>query len=253
MVRPLATLVVGRVNARTIEQIVHQVLVEAAAAALERRGDASNTRAVSLYTGLPPDSVEQARAFPDSAEMPDFLAESAIMETWRSDPDFFDSDGNLLDLPITGPGITFAALVERSCGQWASVANTLDALVDSGNIEIVDDTVVRVLHPYYRALRRDEKAVLQSGFLAISRLASVIAHNLNGDGNRLLQQDRWSRRVPESDVPEVLSQCREATQRHIKEIEQLIERYETSAIQEPSVRLGVGWYHWAESPDFDYL
>ncbi|MEX0915310.1 MAG: DUF6502 family protein, partial [Wenzhouxiangellaceae bacterium] len=248
--RPIIRLLVGRVTCSFLNQVIREIYIEEARDHLERRGDKVTKASLALLTGIDSrtvDNVEQNRK--RLREGPEYSAESFILSRWRTDPDYLDEQGNPAVLPIGGRGPTFSRLVSQCAGRNVTTPLLLNILVDSGNIEVVNDTHVRVVDSKYRAVSGDEKAILDSGFLAINRLSHVVVHNLENRDKRLLQQDRWSIRIPPEKLPKVKALCRASTERHIQEIYDILAEHESSELTPQGMSFGVGWYHWAhQSP-----
>lgn len=277
VLRPIIRILIGRMSCSFLLEVVRRIYIDEARDHLARLNDRKvNSRELSMLTGEETDTIECFEQLEEALSSAlgstigrhthatdtveriwkagnphlrvDYCIESMLMDRWRSDPQFSDQSGKPRELPVFGTGATFSSLVEAcSVGSISKgqVYKLLAKLSKTGTVEVVNDSRVRMLHHWYQAWKPDEQALLESGSHSMARFASTISHNLNaGDGMRLLQRDRWSRRVRRQDVDELRELCVTSTEKHIAEIVQILEHFELYDDRREFATFGVGWYHW---------
>lgn len=273
ILRPIFRMMVSRVSCSFLVELVRAVFIEQARAHLERAGNGPvDSTALAELTGENVETIESFERLQAAMGVPgddndsaggsrgrdlsaekvdlrlDFCPESAVMDYWRNDPRFAESSGRPRVLPVFGPDPSFRTLVSRAFGgelDDATIGRLLVRLRDTGTVEIVDNSHVRVLHDWYVVRNYNERAGLESGSRALARLASNIEHNLStGDNNRLFQRDYWSRRFRREDLDEVRRRCVVVSMKHDAEIMKIVEDFEQLDEEPGLVTYGVGCYHW---------
>ncbi|MFN2333863.1 MAG: DUF6502 family protein [Wenzhouxiangellaceae bacterium] len=248
--RPIIRLLVGRVNCSFLLDVIRKIYIEEARRELrhQNKGKKVTKSALALMTGLDTrtiDRVDSAMGSDDQTSRAGYTSESAMMERWRSDPEYIDERGQPRVLPIEGHRGSFSSLVSSCLGRNITASMMLNNLSEAGNIEVIDGTSVRVLNPWYQAITSSERVLIENGSAALNRLAEVVEKNTrSAPENRLLQRERWTLRVQREDLPEIERQCIQATERNIVEIERILEKFEQPGFDWLTVGFGVGWYHW---------
>lgn len=246
LLRPFIRLFVGRVSCDFMVRMLKRLYIEEAKRWIEQRDDGRVTKSkLALLTGLDARtiaSIEERDAEDEDIQSRAVFAEACVLYHWTENPEYQDEGGNPAVLQILGRPRTFQTLVSPLVGRSVTAKTVLQRLIDSGNVEVVDDTHVRLLDPHYQPVQRSEATVLNSGSWSLSRLFETIENNLKADekDNRLLQQDRYSISIPIENVPGVRAALRNVLLRHIKEIEAVLEEHESE--QETGATLGVGWF-----------
>ncbi|NKI34508.1 hypothetical protein HFP89_04935 [Wenzhouxiangella sp. XN79A] len=246
LLRPLIRLFVGRVSCDFMVRMLKRLYIEEAKTWIEKHDGSRVTKSkLALLTGLDARtiaSIEERVSIDEDIQSRTVFAEACVLYHWTENPDYQDEHGAPAVLQILGRPRTFQTLVSPLVGRSVTAKTVLQRLIDSGNVEIVDETHVRLLDPHYQPVQRSEATVLNSGSWSLSRLFETIENNLNADDrdDRLLQQDRYSISIPIQDVPAVRAALREVLLRHIKEVESLLEDHESD--RETGTTLGVGWF-----------
>jgi len=251
MIRPLIRLIVGRVSCGFVIQQVKRIYIEEARNWIENN-DHNNrvTKSkLAMLTGLDTrtiSSIESQPSDPSKCTMQDLCPEASILGEWTTRKGFSDGDGNPKVLPILGKGVSFQALVTSAVGRNVTYQTALDQLLESGNIEVIDQNFVRMISPFYQPIRSSEETIVDAGSWAISRLSETVCNNLYASkAEKMLQQDRWSRKIPAETYPELRAEARELVTRQIYEMEELIERYEDTDAQTEFKTFGVGWFSFS--------
>lgn len=255
MFRPMVRLLVGRVSCNVLVDLIKQMFVQEARRELRSQDpDRRITKsALALITGLDTRAITALEDSSHEYSIVDLSPEAAVLAVWASDAMFRDEQtGEPRVLPIYGRGLTFQNLVTRTVGRNVTCPTVLEKLTESGNIEVVDDNFVRLKERFYKPVRDSVRTVLETGSLAINRLASTIDHNLSCDGSseqKWIQQDRWTRKLSPSRAAALRAEMRTLLERHIAEAEECIEPFEEPVRTENHSSAGVGWYYWEDTPD----
>lgn len=254
MLRPMVRLLVGRMSCNVVVDLIKQIYVQEAKRRLltedpERRVTKS---ALALMTGLDTRMITALEGATHEYSFTDLSPESAVLEIWANDKTYLELEtGEPRILPIYGRGLSFQTLVTRTIGRNVTCPTVLDRLVESGNVEVVDDNFVALKERYFAPIKESERTALDAGSFAVNRLASTIEHNMasqSAGSDKWLQQDRWSRKIPLDRLPAFRRELRVLLDRHIVETEQVMEPHEEPVSNESHYQAGVGWYYWEQSP-----
>lgn len=255
MVRPVVRLCVGRMSCNAFINVVKRIYVEEANQFLKRESpDKKVTKsALALLTGLDSravNSIMQERN--EALTGGDILPEMAIIDVWANDETFLDRHtGNPRILPIYGRGLTFQTLVSRTAGRNVTCPTVLEKLTANNHVRLIDDTHVELLDRFYSAATATEKVIFEAGSFAIGRLAGTVGHNLNehGEGNKWLQQERWSIRIPRERVEYIRNEVRALVEEQIRGAERVLEKHEDPVKTNAHCSAGLGWFYWESNPD----
>lgn len=250
VIRPFIRLIVGRISCGFLIQQIKRIYIEEARRWIEKNdhhGRVTKSK-LAMLSGLDTrtiSTIESQGASPEDCTVGDLCAEAGVLYRWTSNPEFQDSDGQPKSLPVMGKSRSFQSLVSSTIGRNVTYQTVLERLLESGNVEIVDDDFVQLVNPYYQPVKGSEQTIIDAGSLSIGRLTETVLFNLESSadsGDRMLQQDRLSRRIAKSQYPELKAKARELIARQILEVEQLIDSYETEDGEQ--CLFGVGWYQF---------
>jgi hypothetical protein len=252
MVRPLIKLIVGRVSCGFLVQQVKRIYIQEARSWIERNdpnGRVTKSK-LAMLTGLDTrtiSSIEAEEGEADDVSISDLCPEAGVLDKWRSSRTFTDDEGVPKVLPIFGKSVAFQALVSSVVGRNVTCQTVLERLLDSGNVEIVDGDYVRLLNPYYQPIESSDETLVDAGSWSIGRLTETVVNNLNASdpSERLLQQDRLSRRIPAEVEEDLTQEVRALLERQIVEVEEVLEKYEATERAEGQKTFGVGWFSFA--------
>lgn len=247
--RPFIRLIVGRVSCGFLIQQLKRIYIEEARRWIEQHdpnGRVTKSK-LALLTGLDTrtiSSFEENAVAPSEARVVDLCAEAAVLETWSSQSKYRDASDKPAVLPILGRGISFQSLVTSTVGRNVTAQTVLDRLLESNNVEVVDDDFVRLLNPFFQPIKESEGTLIEYGTLSASRLLDTVYHNLNSEDRhaRRLQQSRWSVRVRRDQLPALEAEMRALVERQIVEVEELLIRYEQPDDGPGMGSFGVGWF-----------
>lgn len=251
VVRPFIRLIVGRVSCGFLIQQIKRIYIEEARRWIEKNdhnGRVTKSK-LAMLSGLDTrtiSAIEAQGSNPEECTVGDLCAEAGVLYRWTSNPEFQDDQSEPRLLPIMGKNRSFQSLVGSTIGRNVTYQTVLERLLESGNVEIEDDEFVRLISPYYQPVKASQQTIIDAGSLSIGRLTETVLFNLESGGksDRLLQQDRLSRRIAKKDFEELKSRARDLIERQIIEIETLIDSYEVDAETEEQCLFGVGWYQF---------
>jgi len=252
VLRPFIRMIVGRISCGFLVQQIKRIYIEEARGWIERndpKGRVTKSK-LAMLTGLDTrtiSSIEEDKADSQSCSVVDFCPEAGVLHKWRSSSSFIDEHGNPKQLPIFGKSIAFQALVGSVVGRNVTCQTVLERLVESGNVEIVDGDFVRMIDPYYQAIKASDATIIDAGSYSIGRLATTVLGNLNAENqtDRLLQQDRLSRRIPADMEANLIEELRVLLEKQILDMEEVLDRYEADLPAEGQKTVGVGYFTFA--------
>jgi len=255
MVRPIVRFAIGRISCTALVNLVREVYVEEGREYLKQQNpERKVTRsALALLCGMDGRAIKTFEENPDRSYVAsDVCSEASILEMWNRDEAFCcAAKGEPADLLIHGPHGTFQRLVSRAAGRAVTPQTALERLLESGNVELIDDdTRVRLVDPYYKPVKDSEKTAIEAGSLAVNRLGRAVVHNTGrGEAGQpsWLQQDRWSFRIPHERLDVIRAEIRTILERHIVEVEQYLESEEKKPSEANESSVGIGWYYWEDS------
>jgi len=256
MVRPLIRMIVGRVSCGFLIQQVRRVYIEEARKQIMRND--SNGRVtkskLAMLTGLDTrtiSAIEAEPANPANCTVGEICAEAGVLNRWMSQPEFRDENDEPKRLPILGKSISFQALVSSAVGRNVTYQTVLERLIESGNVEVIGDEFVELKNRYYQPVKTSEQTIIDAGSYSISRLSETVLSNFQSTSadQKLLQQDRWSRRIPRRQLPELKRKTRQLIETQILEMEDLIDLYEDTNGDHETCTFGIGWFQFVKSED----
>jgi len=253
VLRPFIRLIVGRISCGFLVQQIKRIYIEEARTWIEQNdqhGRVTKSK-LAMLTGLDTRTISSIEAETDENDrfrIEDLCPEAKVLEKWKSSQRFTDEEGNPKTLPIFGKTVAFQVLVSSVVGRNVTCQTVMERLVDSGNIEIVDSDFVQMVNPYYQPIKPSDETIIEAGSWSITRLIGTINHNLNmpQKERRLLQQDRYSSRIPANRVADAKAEIRGIVEKQIEEVEEVLEKYESPETQEDQRIFGIGWFSFTD-------
>ena len=253
VLRPFIRLIVGRVSCGFLVQQIKTIYIEEARGWIEKNdqhGRVTKSK-LAMLTGLDTrtiSSIESDSSESDRFRIADLCPEAGVLEKWNSSTPFIDEDGEPKALPIFGKTVAFQALVTSVVGRNVTCQTVLERLVDSGNVQIVGDDFVQMINPYYQPIKASDETIIEAGSWSINHLIGTVNHNLivPKKSERLLQQDRYSSRIPAHLVADARAEIREVVEKQIEEVEKVLEKYESSEPQDGQRVFGIGWFSFTD-------
>ena len=167
------------------------------------RGRPTNSSRISAMTGIDRREVGRIKEAL-AAESPVARVResqdrmSRVVRGWYEDADFLGEDGHPKLIATEDSDVSFKELVRRHGGGLPFKA-VLKELISAGNIETLDNDILRVLKPYYSPLGSNPEALLRAGTV-INELSNTLLHNLYVAPNKKKEAPRFERRASSNDI-----------------------------------------------------
>ncbi len=163
----------------TFADIARKVYVDSGFEEARRQGQKQTVSNVSILTGINRKEVKrlkEALAFNTDDSLRKFNRIVRVIAGWQHDEDFLDEDHEPRDLLLEGKKGSFSDLVKRYSGDMPVVA-MLNALIDSGNIKIIDNGNIQLTNLNYLPSSDSDKKLNILG-IDTAELIKTIDHNL---------------------------------------------------------------------------
>ncbi|MBS3824581.1 MAG: hypothetical protein KGY53_11870 [Wenzhouxiangellaceae bacterium] len=258
VIRPFIRMIVGRVSCGFLVQQIKRIYIEEARRWIEKNdphGRVTKSK-LAMLSGLDTrtiSAIENQGANPEDCTVGDLCAEAGVLYRWISSSEFQSESGDAILLPIMGKSRSFQSLVSSTVGRNVTYQTVLERLLESGNVEVENEDYVRLVNPYYQPVKSSQQTIIDAGSLSVGRLTETIEYNLNRgpDASRMLQQDRWSRKIPRDKFNELNNRMREIIAHQILEVENIIDDYEVDENESDVCTFGVGWFVFGDKPPID--
>jgi hypothetical protein len=236
-------------------RIANIAFVQAAQDILREQGKAASFSRVSTITGLHRHvvsgivkSLEGTRL--EMATDKDYQRNrlARVLAGWFESPDYTDSDGRPLVLPIDGPAPSFAELVRSFSGDIYPTI-ILDELLRVGAVRTLKDGSVRAVARRYTLGGADPSALNHLG-IAARDLLSTLEYNITAptDG-RLFDDSVVSVKLDSAAIPLLRQLLRRHGANFLEDIEGWISEHEVAG-EAKAIRAGVMVQMFVESePD----
>jgi hypothetical protein len=213
---------------------------------------------VSVITGLTRKAVKEIIEQPadrNEAVGETYNRATRVIAGWRKDTAFQTEKGTPADLPLSGEGASFSALVKKYSGD-IPVRAVLDELVRTNSASVLEDGSVRLRTRAYLPSGGDILMKLNILGTDTGHLITTIAHNLEAKKSEAFFQ----RKVLYDNLPlEALAPFRRLT---AKQAQALLERLDVKLSQQdrdnhPEIKgtgryaAGVGIYYFEENLDHE--
>jgi hypothetical protein len=254
VIRPFIRLIVGRVSCGFLVQQIKRIYIEEARTWIERndsKGRVTKSK-LAMLTGLDTrtiSSFEESAISVDEAKLGDLCAEAAVLDAWNSDALYRDQSGQPKLLPILGRGASFQSLVMSAIGRNVTCQTVLERLIDSRNVEVVEENFVRLLSPFYRIVNEAEGSLIDYSSLSANRLLETFNYNMQckDPQESRLEQSRWSARVKRSEAKDLQNEMRKLVEKQIHDAEKILCNYEQPENCPDLVSFGLGWFFFSDS------
>jgi hypothetical protein len=256
LLRPLARIVLRHgLSTYDFSRIANIAFVQAAQDILREQGKAASFSRVSTITGLHRHvvsgivkSLEGTRL--EMATDKDYQRNrlARVLAGWFESPDYTDSDGRPLVLPIDGPAPSFAELVRSFSGDIYPTI-ILDELLRVGAVRTLKDGSVRAVARRYTLGGADPSALNHLG-IAARDLLSTLEYNITAptDG-RLFDDSVVSVKLDSAAIPLLRQLLRRHGANFLEDIEGWISEHEVAG-EAKAIRAGVMVQMFVESePD----
>ncbi len=225
--------------------------VEAASQQFGKRGRPTNISRTAVLTGLTRREVRKQRARL-AATTETFAGHvtkaSLVLSAWHQDPEFLDSRGRPVPLPMEGEGVSFAALLRRCGAGDVRPSTLLKELLNAKAVHETQDGRLEPLKRSYVPQSMDEKLITMWG-KRITDLAKTYVHNLTRSANTAARFERAAvnDRIDASALPEFQRFLEQEGEAFLERVDAWLTAHEARADASDNphevVRLGAGLYH----------
>jgi hypothetical protein len=175
----------------TFADIARKIYVDAGYQEAADRDQKQTVSNVSILTGINRKEVKRLKeslTFDSDNSLKKFNRIVRVLAGWQHDDEFLDDDHEPKDLQLEGKKSSFTSLVKQYSGDMPVVA-MLNALMDSGNIKIIDNGNIQLINPnYLPSIDSDQKLNILG--IDTAEFIDTIDHNINVDH----PEDAWFQR-----------------------------------------------------------
>lgn len=231
--------------------IVRKIYVDCGFEEIERRGKKQTISNVSILTGLNRKEVKRLHesiALDTDSSLKKFNRIVRVIAGWQHDPEFLDEDQEPRDLKLDEDTASFSDLVRRYSGDMPVVA-MLNALIDSGNIKIIDNGTIQLINPNY-LVSSDSDQKLNILGIDTAELIDTIDHNIRVEHpeDARFQRKASNTHIARENLPRVRKIINKKAQQLLEDIDRDFTSAETDK-EEESVSVSIGIYYWQKSDD----
>ena len=169
-----------------------------------------------------------------------------VMAHWHSDPQYLDSRGAPLPLPLKGPGPSLASLIERALPQ-GDPSGVISALRHVNGIHRQGSRY----RPTGRQLAYQHQRVIGwlHGLTALLGLLRTVEHNIaHPNGETLLERAAVHPRFPVRYLPEIHQRFKDRATTFLWQIDGEMRKRGRPSSPAKGVRLGVGIFAFEDPP-----
>jgi hypothetical protein len=227
----------------TFSDIVRKIYVDAGFEEVERRGQKLTISNVSILTGINRKEVKrlhEALAVDTDHSLKKFNRIVRVLSGWQHDSEFLDEDNEPSDLQLEGVQGSFTALVKRYSGDMPVVA-MLNALIDSGNIKVIDNGNIQLQNPNYLPVTDSEKKLNILG-IDTAELINTIDHNLRIEHpeDAWFQRKASNTRIDVEALPRIQQRLEKKAQQLLEDIDAELSASETEEMDgAQSISVGI--------------
>ncbi len=232
-------------------ELARMSYVEVASQQFGKRGRLTNVSRTAVLTGLTRREVRKQRARLEAT--PETWAGhvtkgSLVLSAWHQDPQFLDSQGRPVLLPLEGEGVSFAALLRRCGAGDVRPSTLLKELLSARAVRTTPDGRLEPLKRSYIPQSMDEKLINMWG-KRITDLAKTYVHNLTHSAQAAARFERAAvnDRIDASALPEFQKFLEQEGEAFLERVDAWLTEHKASAEASDnpheSVRLGAGLYH----------
>jgi Family of unknown function (DUF6502) len=225
LLRPLVKILLdNHVPFRAFTDLAKRVYIDVALKEFGVPGRKPSTSRVSVLTGLTRKDVSLLRKLPapeNSEALERYNRGARVISGWIRDREFWNKDGQPIELPIEGQKSSFNVLVRRYGGDVPTRA-VLDELIRVGAVSRLTEGRVRlVAHafiPYTNEV--DKLRILGSD---VRDLICTIDHNLHSNpSDSFLQRKVSYDNLPSEILPEIRGRAAQKGQSLLEELDRLM-------------------------------
>jgi hypothetical protein len=228
----------------TFADIARKIYVDSGFDEARRSGQKETVSNVSIITGINRKEVKRLRealAVDTDNSLRKFNRIVRVLAGWQHDEEFLDEDHEVMDLQLEGDTGSFTALVRKYSGDMPVVA-MLNALMDSGNIKIIDNGNIQLINPNYLP-KSDSDEKLNILGIDTAEFIETIDHNITIEH----AEDAWFQRkasntqVRVASLPKLKQRINKKAQQLLEDIDADFSENETDG-DEPTCSVSIGIY-----------
>ncbi len=180
-----------------LSQIAKRVYVQVADDNLTKKKKRATTSQIAIITGLTRKDVANLRKLPvdETAPTVRYNRGVRVIEGWKKDKDFNNSNGEPAALSLLGDKQSFERLVERYSGDMPYRA-MLQELERINAVDVSADDSIRLLVDEY-VPHGDEDAIIEILGVDVEHLITTFDHNLSAEKD----ERRYQRKVSYNNLP----------------------------------------------------
>lgn len=246
VLRPLVRILLRNgISAQTFQELARKEYVDVAHEEFGLDGRKQTVSRVSVLTGLSRKEVSRLQALPplDTLDQAFRNRASAVLSGWAVDADFHDAKGDPLDLSFDGQTPNFVDLVRRYSGDMQPRA-VADVLVKNGALTLVEGRF-RMQRRGYVPLD-DPTAMVDMLGTDAAELIETMDHNIQADGDKLLQAKVLAENLPAEHLEEFKSFSKRLARHVLDELTHWLQARDEGADfsgDEKRYEVGLGLYH----------
>lgn len=227
----------------TFADIARKVYVDSGFDEAQRQGQKLTVSNVSILTGINRKEVKrlkEALSFNTDNSLRKFNRIVRVISGWQHDEEFLDRDSEPKDLLLEGKKSSFSNLVKRYSGDMPVVA-MLNALIDSGNIKVIDNGKIQLINPNYLPDSDSDKKLNILG-IDTAELIRTIDHNIgiSQPDEAWFQRKASNTQVKRSTLPKIKKRINKKAQQLLEDIDAEFSQNESNDESEScSVSFGI--------------
>lgn len=240
---------------KTFSELTKRVYIDVAAKDFTLAYKKQSTSRIAVLTGITRKEIQKLKEqkSQDHDEMVEKHHRAAkVISGWLRNPEFSDSEGKIMDLPIEGKNASFQSLVKKFSGDLPYRA-VLDELVRVGTADVIKDKKVRLKTKGYIPSNGTEEKVEMMG-ADVSDLISTFEHNIGSktEDSRLQLKVCYDN-LPEDIIPKLQQLAKDKGFNFLQDFDHWLSSYDRNI--NPSVkgkgrkRAGIGIYYFEEDLD----
>lgn len=226
----------------TFADISRKIYVDSGFEEAKRQGQKQTVSNISILTGINRKEVKRLKeslVFDTNSSLKKFNRIVRVLAGWQHDEEYLDSDHEPKDLYLEGESGSFTSLVKKYSGDMPVVA-MLNALIDSGNIKVIDNGNIQLVNfNYLPATDSDEKLNILG--IDTAEFIQSIDHNINHPEDLWFQRKASNTSVSISALPKIKQRINKKAQQLLEDIDADFSENETED-EDESCAVSIGIY-----------
>jgi len=235
----------------TFADIARKIFVDMGFEEAKRSNQKQTVSNVSIITGINRKEVKrlhEALAVDTDNSLRKFNRIVRVLAGWQHDEEFLDKDHEVKDLLLEGETGSFTSLVKKYSGDMPVVA-MLNALIDSGNIKVIDNGNIQLINPNYLP-KSDSDEKLNILGIDTAEFIETIDHNITIEDpdDAWFQRKASNTKVRIDALPKLKQRINKKAQQLLEDIDQDLSENESDN-EDESCSVSFGIYFSRKSND----